>query len=97
MRRPHTRGGEPEQAPTMSETNNVVPTRVGVNRRPGCAGKPQYSRPHTRGGEPEIIGVIRPTETVVPTRVGVNRFGRPSLENRHHVVPTRVGVSRIGR
>ena len=73
---PHTRGGEPANAGSATALNDLIPTRVGVNR----ANRSPTSK--VQRLIPTRVGVNRDWATrvvnrvprpLIPTRVGVNR------------------------
>ena len=72
-RSPHTRGDGPRFTSTPSAIVHVLPTRVGMVRRPGDHAHTIPSSPHTRGDGPPSTSLDRPIVLVLPTRVGMVR------------------------
>ena len=94
---PHTRGGGPTLRASNGAMDNVVPTRVGVDRSfAGRVGGPRWLSPHAWGWTEQ-----RKAAEMEAVRCPHTRGGGPSWPNccsaNPPVVPTRVGVDRTAR
>ena len=78
-------------ADLQARLDDVFPTRVGVDRRPGPGTLTQQRFPHTRGGGPMVVVDGYKALVVFPTRVGVDRTRERRLVNWQSFPHTRGG------